>query len=46
MEEHPFWKTQPIVETSIIPEEDFGPIEVLTIEQIRKEPYNLPMYTE
>lgn len=42
MEQHVFWKTQPIVETQKISESEFGPIEHFTIEQTKKEPYNLP----
>lgn len=42
MENHTFWKTQPIVKTEIISESDFGPLEYPTLDQIRKEPYNLP----
>jgi glycylpeptide N-tetradecanoyltransferase len=42
MENHTFWKTQPITETGIISESEFGPIEIPSIDQIRKEPYILP----
>lgn len=42
MDNHNFWKTQPIVKTEIIPDAEFGPIEIPKIEDIRKEPYNLP----
>jgi glycylpeptide N-tetradecanoyltransferase len=42
MESHTFWKTQPVVETTIIPESEFGPIETPTIDQIKTDSYNLP----
>lgn len=42
MENHKFWKTQPVLQTTIISESEIGPIEFPTIDQIRKEPYNLP----
>lgn len=43
MESHSFWKTQPVVETTIIPESDFGPISIPTVEKIKTESYNLPL---
>lgn len=42
MENHIFWKTQPVVETTNILDTDFGPIETPKLEDIKKEPYNLP----
>jgi glycylpeptide N-tetradecanoyltransferase len=42
MENHNFWKTQPVLETEIISESDFGPIETPKLESIKMEPYNLP----
>jgi len=42
MESHTFWKTQPVVETTIIAEKEFGPIEVSSIDQIKTESYSLP----
>ena len=42
MDSHTFWKTQPVVETTIIPESEFGPIETPTIDQIKTDSYGLP----
>jgi glycylpeptide N-tetradecanoyltransferase len=40
MEAHKFWKTQPIIETKKVSEE-IGPIEIVDIDKVRKEPYEL-----
>jgi glycylpeptide N-tetradecanoyltransferase len=42
MEQHKFWKTQPVVPTTIILQSEFGPIQTPSLEQIRDTPYNLP----
>jgi glycylpeptide N-tetradecanoyltransferase len=42
MDNHSFWKTQPVLETTNILDIDFGPIVIPKLEDIRKEPYNLP----
>ena len=42
MDSHTFWKTQPVVETTIIPESEFGPVETPTIDQIKTDSYGLP----
>lgn len=44
MESHTFWKTQPVIDTGIlcIPESEFGPIEIPTLNQIKTEPVGLP----
>jgi glycylpeptide N-tetradecanoyltransferase len=42
MEQHAFWKTQPIVETVIIPESEFGSIEDSSTKEIKTESCNLP----
>lgn len=41
MDNHRFWKTQPIIETKKEVEE-VGPIEAGDIEKVKKEPYGLP----
>lgn len=44
MENHRFWKTQPIIDTKTekINVEEVGPVEIVEYENIRKEPYGLP----
>jgi len=39
--EHKFWNTQPVLQEEL-KEEEYGPIEVQTVDDIRKEPYNMP----
>lgn len=38
--QHKFWKTQPVVKQSEVTE--VGPIETRTLEEVRKDPYPLP----
>lgn len=41
--DHKFWNTQPVVDyNSKVEAEEIGPIDVKTVEQVRKEPYALP----
>jgi len=39
--EHKFWNTQPVVQLHQEPT-DYGPLEVKTVDEIRKEPYAMP----
>uniref|UniRef100_A0A7S0SQ60 Glycylpeptide N-tetradecanoyltransferase n=1 Tax=Chromulina nebulosa TaxID=96789 RepID=A0A7S0SQ60_9STRA len=40
--EHKFWNTQPVIQSFQEPIHQNGPIEIKSVDEIRKEPYNMP----